>query len=214
MASPVQLDLDDLPLLVTAVGQIVRHSSSVAASSAAVLPGSFNPVHSGHWELASAAQRLLGGSVAFELSIANVDKPALSHAEVMRRVAQFAGRGDVWVTRAPRFMHKAALFPGATFVVGTDTALRLVDTRYYGHDRQSMLDALRTLKVRGCRVLVAARCDRGGALQTLADVPVPSGFDDLFIPIAVGDFRCDLSSTELRCNQSWTSADTGAANIQ
>src|SRR5262249_35492969 len=84
---------------------------------AAMLPGAFNPVHEGHWDLAAAAARLLGVPVAFELSVTNVDKPPLSPAEVRRRLAQFAWHGPVWVTRTPTFAEKARLFPGAAFVV-------------------------------------------------------------------------------------------------
>src|SRR5580700_4092202 len=87
----------------------------------AILPGAFNPVHAGHWGLAEAAAQMLGMSAAFELSIANVDKPPLLGAEIRRRQAQFAGRADLWLTNTPRFLEKSELFPGAVFVVGADT---------------------------------------------------------------------------------------------
>src|SRR5207245_755539 len=45
---------------------------------AVLLPGSFNPLHLGHTTLADIAAKRLGSPVAFELSIANVDKPELS----------------------------------------------------------------------------------------------------------------------------------------
>ena len=43
----------------------------------AVLPGSFDPLHRGHVELARAAADILNTEVAFELSVANVDKPVI-----------------------------------------------------------------------------------------------------------------------------------------
>src|SRR5947208_570464 len=101
---------------------------------AALLPGSFNPLHHGHTGLAAAAAAHLGVPVAFELSLANVDKPELDPDEAARRVAQFAGVGPVWVTRAATFAAKADLFPGAAFVLGWDTAARLIDPRYYAAD--------------------------------------------------------------------------------
>src|SRR5439155_12492175 len=101
---------------------------------AAVLPGSFNPLHPGHTGLAAAAAGRLSVPVAFELSVANVDKPELTADEVARRVARFAGLGPVWVTRAATFEAKAGLFPGAAFVLGFDTAVRLIDPKYYRDD--------------------------------------------------------------------------------
>ncbi len=67
----------------------------------AVLPGSFRPLHEGHVKLAEVASRLTEAPLAFELSIANVDKPSLTTSEVEERVAQFQGRWPVVLTRAP-----------------------------------------------------------------------------------------------------------------
>ena len=92
-----------------------------------VLPGSFNPLHRGHRSLADAASRILGEPVTFELSITNVDKPPLAETEIRRRLAQFDDTEAVAVTRTPVFYRKADLFPGCAFVIGWDTATRLVD---------------------------------------------------------------------------------------
>lgn len=42
-----------------------------------------------------------------------------------------AARAEIVVTSAPRFVDKAALFPGCAFVVGWDTAARLIEPKYY-----------------------------------------------------------------------------------
>src|SRR6266702_8271644 len=86
-----------------------------------ILPGAFNPVHAGHWGLADAAAQMLGLPVAFELSIANVDKPPLTPEVIQRRHALIAGRVGLWLTNAPRFTDKCQLFPGAIFIVGANT---------------------------------------------------------------------------------------------
>src|SRR5215475_11650388 len=43
-----------------------------------LLPGSFNPVHAGHVLLARVAEELRQQPLAFEISVTNVDKPALA----------------------------------------------------------------------------------------------------------------------------------------
>jgi hypothetical protein len=164
----------------------------------ALLSGAFNPVHAGHWGLAEIAAQLLEMSVAFELSIANVDKPELSETEVRRRVAQFTGRAPVWLTYAPGFVHKARLFAGAVFVVGADTALRLVSARYYDNDTARLHAALELLRQQGCRFLVGCRIDSTGRCLRLADLSIPPDYHALFVEIPPERFRLDLSSTELR----------------
>ena len=167
------------------------------AAPAAVLSGSFGPLHRGHRELARTAAEILGADVAFELSVTNVDKPPLAEAEVRRRLKQFTGGERVVLTRAEIFRKKADLFPGCTFVIGWDTAVRLVAPRYYGGDASEMLLALARLSVAGCRFLVAGR-EEGGAFRTLEDVGIPSVFGPLFQGIPESRFRADISSTALR----------------
>ncbi len=161
------------PLFVDAAGRIVPGHRWDPQRPTALLPGAFNPIHAGHRGLAEVAAELLALPVAYELSVANVDKPPLAVVEVRRRLTQFDGHGAVWLTHAPRFVHKAALFPGAVFVVGADTAMRLVDPRYYDGDPARMHAALAQIVARGCRFLVACRVDGAGRCVTLAEVPVP-----------------------------------------
>ncbi|HEY1412382.1 MAG TPA: hypothetical protein VGF36_09580, partial [Rhodopila sp.] len=107
-----------------------------------VLPGSFNPVHDGHVSLARVAEEVRQRPATFEISVTNVDKPALTGETVRVRIAQFAGKRPLELTRAPTFLEKSRLFPGATFVIGADTAERLVAQKYYGDDADRMNVAL------------------------------------------------------------------------
>jgi hypothetical protein len=162
----------------------------------AILSGSFNPLHAGHLGMARAATELSGLPVAFELSVLNADKGAMPVAEVARRATQFVGHATLVLSRTPLFVAKAVLYPGRTFVLGYDTAARLLAPRYYDGPT-GLTDALAQLRNAGCRFLVAGRLHEG-RFQTLADLAVPETFATLFTPIPEAMFRADISSTALR----------------
>jgi len=165
-----------------------------------LLPGSFNPLHDGHWGLATVARRRTQRPVLFELSITNVDKPPLDPSEIRRRLAQFSWRAQVCLTRAPTFVDKASLFPGAVFVIGSDTAVRLVAPRYYNDSEPAMHQALNRIRALGCRFIVACRHTETGCLLHLADVDIPEPFRDLFEEILSSEFSHNVSSTQIRQN--------------
>jgi hypothetical protein len=161
-----------------------------------LLSGSFNPLHVGHERLVQAAAEFLGFTVGFELPVRNADKPALDWLEVERRAAQFAGGPPLVLSAAPLFEEKAALFPGCVFVVGIDTALRLLDPKYYageaGRDR-----SLQMIRDAGCSFLVAGRAT-GGTYQELDTGSLPAAAKGLLRRLPESAFRIDISSTELR----------------
>ena len=184
-------------LHVAADGQMLEPSAGRCPAVHALLPGSFNPIHSGHWQLAQVASEILSVPIAFELSVVNVDKPVLTHDEIRRRLMPFNSLAPVWLTHAARFVEKAEAFPGVTFVVGADTALRIVLARYYD-DEARMLTALHRLRELECRFLVACRVDSMRQCITVGDLPIPRGFGDLFQELPATRFRVDLSSTDVR----------------
>ncbi|HEV2336081.1 MAG TPA: hypothetical protein VGS13_11325 [Stellaceae bacterium] len=170
----------------------------LAPRPSVLFPGSFNPMHEGHVLLARVAEELRQQPLAFEISVTNVDKPPLAGETVRRRLAQFAWKSPVELTRAPTFVEKSRLFPGTTFVVGVDTAERLFGPQYYGDDELRMHRALEEIANSGGSFLVAVRLDAAGRVRALADIPVPRRYADLFTEIPEHRFRVDISSSEIR----------------
>ena len=76
-----------------------------------IFPGSFNPLHVGHREIARIAANLIGSPVYYEIAIDNVDKPSLTAGQLLERLDQFDETETVVITNATKFDQKAALFP-------------------------------------------------------------------------------------------------------
>jgi endonuclease/exonuclease/phosphatase family metal-dependent hydrolase len=174
---------------------IAANGRILATPPAAILSGSFNPLHEGHTQLAQAAGQRLGMQVAFECTAVNADKPPLPPETLLNRMAQFAGRWPIFASTAPTFVEKARLYPGITFVVGFDTAVRILQPRFYGNSTPNMHSALAEIQSLGNTFLVAGRVGEDSLFHDLHDLAIPTPFNNLFHPLP---FRLDISSTELR----------------
>jgi nicotinamide mononucleotide (NMN) deamidase PncC len=186
---------------------LVLIAQAVGAERGLLLPGAFNPVHQGHCNLLKVAEEITGLRGIFELSCANVDKPDILEEEILRRAAAIRDI-PVALTHAPRFVQKAQLFQKTTFVLGYDTAERLIAYAKPGEwELFQTLDpsvASEAPQQRGNdrrewqpKFLIAGR-HHAGSFRCLENMNLPAGFEPLFVGIPESKFREDISSTELR----------------
>jgi nicotinamide mononucleotide (NMN) deamidase PncC len=161
-----------------------------------ILSGSFNPLHQGHVKLLSLGANITKKNPAFELSVFNVDKPPLEIKDIGKRISQFSNNKFL-LSNAPLFSGKSKLFPKSTFMIGWDTAIRLIDSKYYKENTNKMYDSLHEIEKNGCNFLVAGRLSNGEFRQ-LSELNIPTRFANLFTEIPESEFRIDVSSTQLR----------------
>lgn len=152
----------------------VLHDRCAMAHSGLIFPGSFNPYHDGHREMAQASKVLVGKEVEYEISFRNVSKPNLDYVSLLDRLRQLALLAPtersgirVWVTNAPTFVGKTKLFQKAKFVVGYDTANRIVDARYAG----PLEAVVAEFKANQAEFLVFGRTIEGTYLSDLSSFP-------------------------------------------
>lgn len=161
-----------------------------------VFPGSFDPLHEGHRRMARIAEEIAERPLDWELSVRNVDKPALDYQEIRDRSAQFADQ-RLWLTPTATFLEKLDVFPRSTFVVGADTFVRLGDPRYYGGSSVRADEAVKTIAERAGGLIVFGRV-RDGVFSDAAQLDAPQPLRDISYFVSQREFRLDVSSTDLR----------------
>lgn len=146
------------------------------------------------------AEERLQHKVVLEMSIQNVNKPPLDYIELEHRL-ELIGKAKpdqaIWLTQAPLFVRKAELFPGTTFVVGSDTLKRFADLRFYHDSAHKLHDILRQLAFYNCRFLVFARKSKSG-LDSLDTLVIPDMLRSLCDDVPPSVFTMDISSSDLR----------------
>ncbi len=169
---------------------------NIDSQPAGLLSGSFDPLHGAHTCLRDIAQDMIGKEVFYELCIKNADKPPLDFITIESRRKQFSHH-PLAVSQASTFVEKSELLPDTTFIVGADTAERILDCRFYENSIQRRSEAFSSIDGNQCRFLVAARLHRE-QLLTLDHLDVPAEHAHLFAQIPADVFRMDVSSSDLR----------------
>jgi len=159
----------------------------------AVFPGAFNPLHQGHRDMVAVAEASLNQTVHLEISIRNVDKPPIDFLTMSDRAKQIDY--PLIFSNAPTFIEKAEAYPGATFIVGADTMLRIADSRYY--DDLDIDTAINKMAASEISFLVFGRVI-DNQFSELADLALPDALMALCTGVRSTEFRSDISSSDMR----------------
>lgn len=155
-----------------------------------IFPGRFNPFHYGHKLIIEKTQEYTQRAVIAELSINNVDKGDLSPQEI-RDTCYDLAQNEVQfiVTNYPRFIDKVRNLGFTSFVIGSDTAIRLFHAKYYKNEIE-MKQSFQYLKRMNVQFFVFGR--KGFDFQP--------DYGKMELPVfRLMPFQSpDISSTELR----------------
>lgn len=169
-----------------------------------ILSGSFNPFHEGHLGMMKKGKDITKLLPVYEISVLNVDKPNLLLNDLVDRLDAFPDKSRVLITASSRFNEKSVLFPNSKFLIGYDTALRLLDSKYYSDfvdiNNNIVLNALEVIRENKCSFIVAGRIDKEGKFRSIDDLEIHHSYKQLFSEIPEKSFRLDISSTEIRRN--------------
>ena len=134
---------------------------------------------------------------------------------------RFSPHGLV-LSAAANFANKSTIFPESIFVVGVDTIVRVADPRFYENQTSQRDQAMAVIRDHGCRFLVFGRLvghsvptqpainavhgdhkneifhQSTKSFKTLADINLPRSLALICEGVSEREFRCDISSTDLR----------------
>ena len=208
------------------------NASSSSSSSLAILKNVWDTVD-------QHTDNTYDPTVLFEMSVTNADKPPLDPSEVERRINFFSllpvesmpNDWGVILTNAPLFSQKTSLLEQVmnnnasssssgrrmTFVLGTDTFVRIINPKYYNNSIDNMIDALVEMKEKGVHFIVGGRLEQQQQQSSMGDdgsimekkmmkfingeeevKSLPLHVREMFTLLSEEEFRLDVSSTEIR----------------
>ncbi len=159
-----------------------------------LFPGSFDPLHEGHLEIAREVNAKTGKDVVFAITDQHPDKGVLHQEVIQKRLEQFRWKNTVTLMgNLPFYLDKANAFPGFAFILGTDTLVRMLDQNYY--KKFTVTEMLQKFQELRTTFFVASR--RNGEIVTLEHLlpNIPAEFHGMFTQLST---VIDVSSTELR----------------
>lgn len=141
-----------------------RPGKDVINGNLELMPGAFNPIHSGHLAISSP-------DTIFQLSLRTPHKPEVLITEALRRVATINanGRDALIEAEASTFLAKARKWPCSTFIIGSDTLERMLDPKY-GHPIEEMLSEMHALFI---SFKISQRDGTPDARELIASTPGP-----------------------------------------
>lgn len=166
-------------------------------------PGTFNPLHYGHIEAASAARERRINDICFDVDliyttcINPLHKPMAMATDLLQKISQMKGKNFLLTKDDGLFLDKARTNPRAGFVLGADALLNMLNPKWYADptDIEKMLEEFIELNVKF--YIIGRVID--GKFITLDDIkdiyPIVKGYWSQFCSVSG---RWDISSTELR----------------
>lgn len=180
----------------TANGKRLAELPEYAEAHYALMPGSFNPPHEGHFGVANSFRDKYSKNVIFEIGTNPPHKNPPTVQELLQRAKMLKGYDTLFTKDIALYLQKARAYPGMALLMGADTMQRILDPKW-GVNVPGMLKEFRALHT---KLYVGGRMI-DGKWTTVHDVIQQYSKNDpnfdlnLFREL---DGRWDVSSSELR----------------
>jgi nicotinic acid mononucleotide adenylyltransferase len=155
-------------------------------------PGTFNPPHEGHFAMARAAK----GNVLFSITVDPPHKDPVSLGEMCRRAKLLEGHDRLFSQGDALYLDKAKRYPGASFLIGADAAIRMFDPKWTADSAALAWELVQ----HAVTFYVAPRRNEAGLVKDVSDVRklVPGSCAYIFRSLPSG--IQDVSSSAIRAS--------------
>lgn len=182
--------------------------SSLAGKQIVDVSTSANPLSPLHFLLMREGLKAVeGGIPVLDLCLGNPDKGEIDLEEIAARASQAHGLCHIIIrTGSGKFIDKVA--PGQRHVIGIDTAVRILDLKYYGTDdtllvdkRKLVIEMLQKFVANDVVFYVVDRCGYSTSCRSLIGSQpgdIRGLLYELFQQLHTGTKSCAISSTQMR----------------